>query len=299
MLYNPAFAGNVDLGRFALSYRNQWPGIQGRFVSYAASYEHYFNDINSGMGLQIVNDRAGTGGLTTTGFNYMYSYQIRINRKLSILAGIKAGFYNRRFDFNKLIFADQIANDDAPVSNVNGFRDKVGFANFGQGLVFYHMEKYWFGLSFDHLNRPTNSFGDVNSELALTTAMQGGWNFQANKTINGKGRATITPAFLYKAQQDWDQLDIGLYYKTSPMLFGIWYRGLPLKSNQSSLPNVDALMFLIGIKQDAISFAYSYDATLSRLAGSTAGSHEISIVFEYPQSKRRRPKYFRAPCPKF
>ena len=45
-------------------------------------------------------------------------------------------------------------------------------------------------------------------------------------------------------------------------------------------------MFLIGIKQDAISFAYSYDATLSRLAGSTAGSHEISIVFEYPQTKK-------------
>ncbi|MGB1253256.1 MAG: type IX secretion system membrane protein PorP/SprF, partial [Candidatus Promineifilaceae bacterium] len=39
---NPAFTGNVDLGQFAFSYRNQWPGIPGKFISYSASYEHYF-----------------------------------------------------------------------------------------------------------------------------------------------------------------------------------------------------------------------------------------------------------------
>lgn len=299
MLYNPAFAGNVDLGRFALSYRNQWPGIPGKFVSFAASYEHFFNKLNSGMGLQIVNDRAGSGGLTTSGVNYMYSYQISISRNLSLLTGIKAGFFNRRVDFDRLTFADQIARDDAPASLVENFRDRINFANFGQGLVFYHIEKYWFGLSFDHINRPDNAFGENASELPIRTSIQGGWNFNVNKSINGSGKSTLTAAFLYKAQQDWDQLDIGMYYKTSPLMFGIWYRGLPLKSTPNNRPNTDALMLLFGLKYDRISIAYSYDATISALSGNTAGSHEISISLEYPKSKRRKPRYFRAPCPKF
>jgi len=299
MLYNPAFAGNVDLGRFALSYRNQWPGIQGKFVSFAASYEHFFNKLNSGMGLQVVNDRAGSGGLSTTAINYMYSYQISINRNLSVLAGLKAGFFTRRVDFDRLTFADQIARDDAPTSIVENFRDRVNFSNFGQGLVFYHIEKYWFGLSFDHLNQPSNSFGEDASELPIRTSMQGGWNFNVNQSLNGKGKATLTAAFLYKAQQDWDQLDLGVYYKSSPIMLGIWYRGLPLKSNPANRPNVDAIMILLGLKYDRISFAYSYDATISTLAGNTAGSHELSISIEYPKSKRRKPRYFRAPCPKF
>lgn len=300
MLYNPAFAGNVDLGRFALSYRNQWPGIPGRFVSLAASYEFFFNKIKSGMGVQFVNDRAGSGGLSTNGFNYLYSYQISLSRNLSILAGLKAGLYGRRVDFSKLTFADQIARDNAPASMVNNFRDKVNYANFGSGVVFYHQKKYWFGLSFDHLNTPNNSFEGTDAQLDLLTAMQGGWNFDVNKNLNGNGRATLTAAFLYKAQQRWDQLDLGVYYKTAPLLFGVWHRGLPLlKSNEGSGPNVDALMLLFGLKYESISFAYSYDATTSRLSGSTNGSHEISIVIEYPKAKRRRPRYFTAPCPKF
>lgn len=299
MLYNPAFAGNVDLGQFAFSYRNQWPGISGKFVSFAASYEHYFNKLNSGMGIQLVNDRAGSGGLTTTGANYLYSYQITINRQIALMIGLKAGFQSRFYDFNKFTFADQIARDDAPVSIVNNFRDRVNYANFGQGLVLYHREKFWFGTSFDHLNQPTNSFGSVDSKLPIRFSMQGGYNFGVNKNFNGRARGSLTTAFLYKSQLQWDQLDIGLYYKNDPVLFGLWYRGLPIKSNNSSLPNVDAILLLIGYKLDRISFAYSYDITISKLAGNTNGSHEISIAMQYPKSNTRRRRYYRVPCPKF
>lgn len=299
MLYNPAFTGNVDLGRFALSYRNQWPGIPGNFVSYAASYEHYFDEAKSGVGLQFVSDRAGSGGMTTNSANLMYSYQIRINRELSLLAGIKGGLHNRFYDFSKFTFADQIARDDAPESTVEEFRERINFPNFGSGLVFYHQEKYWFGMSLDHINRPMNGFVDETSTLDIQTAIQAGWNFPISKSYGGASSSKVTVAALYKAQRKWDQLDLGLYYRTEPYMLGIWYRGIPFKSNESSLANVDAMVFLMGIKLDRISFAYSYDLTLSALSGNTGGSHEISIILEYPKPKKRRKRFFRVPCPKF
>jgi len=299
LLYNPAFAGNIDLGRFSLGYRNQWPGIPGAFVSYAFSYDHYFSKFNSGMGLQIINDRAGSGGLTTTGANYMYAYQIPIASQTAILAGIKAGYYNRRFDFNRFTFADQIARDDAPESITNNFRESIGYFNFGQGLVFYHIEKYWFGLSFDHLNNPQNSFGENQSQLPVRTSLQGGWNFNVNKNFNGRAQSVLTAAFLYKAQQKWDQLDLGAYYKMEPVSFGVWYRGLPLKSNESSAHNADAILLLAGFDYDRITFAYSYEITISPLINNTNGAHEVSLVLNYPKSKRRKKRYYKIPCPKF
>lgn len=299
MLYNPAFTGNVDLGRFALSYRNQWPGIPGNFVSYSAAYEHYFDEANSGLGVQFISDRAGSGGMTTNSANLMYSYQIRINRKVALLAGIKGGMHSRFYDFSKFTFADQIARDDAPESTVEAFRERINYPNFGTGLVIYHQEKYWFGMALDHINQPMNGFEDETSILDVRTAIQAGWNFPISKGYGGHAGSKVTVATLYKAQRKWDQLDLGMYYQTDPYMVGIWYRGLPLKSNESSAANVDAMMLLMGFKLDRISFAYSYDLTLSALAGNTGGSHEISIILEYPKSKKRRKRFFRVPCPKF
>lgn len=299
LLYNPAFTGNVDLGRFSLTYRNQWPQVQGRFVSFAGSYDHYLSDLNSGVGIQFLTDRAGSGGLTTNMVNFMYSYQIRINRNLAVMTGLKGGIVNRGYDFEKFVFADQIARDGAASVIPAGITEQLNYGNFGAGMVFYHQEKYWAGISFDHLNQPDNSFGYTESFLPIKTSIQGGYNIDVASPLGSRSTGTVTLAALYKSQLKWDQLDLGVYYRTDPILFGVWYRGLPLKNNESSRANVDAILMMVGVKQDRISFAYSYDFTISALAGNTSGSHEITLILEYPKPKRRRSRFFRVPCPKF
>ncbi len=299
LLYNPAFTGNVDLGRFAFSYRNQWPSIPGKFVSFAASYDHYLNKVNSGVGIQFMTDRAGSGGLTSNNVNFFYSYQIRLNRKLSLATGIKGGIVNRKYDFNKFVFADQIARDGAPASVENGFRDNINYPNFGAGVVFYHSEKYWGGISLDHINQPNTAFGNQEAVLPILYSLQGGYNMEVDNALGGRANSIVTFTALYKAQLKWDQLDLGVYYRTEPFLVGLWYRGLPFKDNESAKANVDALLIMVGLKHDRISFAYSYDITISALYGNTAGSHELSLILEYPKSKRRKSRFFRIPCPKF
>lgn len=299
IIYNPAFTGNVDLGRFAFSYRNQWPEVSGKFVSFAASYDHYLSNVNSGVGVQFMTDRAGSGGLTTNNVNFLYSYQIRLNRKVSMMTGIKGGIVTRKYDFEKFVFADQIARDGAPASVETGFRDRVNYANFGTGVVLYHIEKYWAGLSLDHINQPNNSFGEEESTLPILYSAQAGYNIEVLSPLGGRSKSMVTLAALYKAQLKWDQLDLGVYYRTDPLLIGLWYRGLPFKNNEGPRANVDALLMMVGLKVDRIAFAYSYDITISSLAGNTAGSHEISLILEYPKSKKRRSKFFRVPCPKF
>ena len=67
----------------------------------------------------------------------------------------------------------------------------------------------------------------------------------------------------------------------------MWYRGIPgLKAYKKGYGNNDALVGLIGYRIDDLSFGYSYDITISKLAVITSlGSHEISLVYEFNNKK--------------
>lgn len=93
---NPAFAGTARCPRLAMNYRNQWPGIPGNFVTYSASYDQHVDNMNGGLGVLVMNDRAGAGALTTTGASGIYSYQFSVNRFFSIRAGVQAGYYQKK-----------------------------------------------------------------------------------------------------------------------------------------------------------------------------------------------------------
>ena len=80
-----------------------------------------------------------------------------------------------------------------------------------------------------------------------------------------------------KYQDRFLQSDVGLYYYRDPIIFGFWYRGIPLVTSQAG----DAVIGLIGIKTNDIHIGYSYDFTISNLISSTGGAHEISMVYEF------------------
>jgi hypothetical protein len=104
---------------------------------------------------------------------------------------------------------------------------------------------------------------------------------------------SISIAYLFKLQGDYKQLDIGLYWYKTPMVFGLYYRGLPFLTSERG----DAVAFLAGIKAYQLSFGYSYDFTISNLINSTGGSHELSLIFEFQTKKKK--KYHALPCPEF
>ncbi len=56
---NPAFAGSNQASRAIANYRNQWPNFQANFITYAASFDHFFRKYNSGIGILAMADREG------------------------------------------------------------------------------------------------------------------------------------------------------------------------------------------------------------------------------------------------
>lgn len=303
MYLNPAFTGNTLQGRVAGIYRNQWPAIPKAFISYAFSYDHNLPEINSGLGVIAIHDKAGTGGLKYTSIGGLYSYHVQVSRKVVLRPGFRASYVSRFLDLEALTFSDELARGGGFSTTERDIMQKVNYLDLSAGMVVYS-NKYWFGFAADHINRPNQSLiQEGEALLPAKYSLHGGYNFPVLKTMKGRARSTMTVTANYKAQQKWDQVDFGMYYTQEPLIVGVWYRGIPLiKSYEPGYANNDAVTFMAGAKMKDVRVAYSYDLTISRLASNTAGSHEVSIIWEYITKQKRRDRRrqrFLVPCAKF
>jgi hypothetical protein len=94
-----------------------------------------------------------------------------------------------------------------------------------------------------------------------------------------------------------------LYAIYHPVLFGTWYRGLPLKPQEVNGNNFnsESLIFLLGLQLDQFSISYSFDHVINDLSAFAGGSHEINIIFQWPNKSNKNKKNHRPqkmlPCP--
>ena len=71
----------------------------------------------------------------------------------------------------------------------------------------------------------------------------------------------------------------------------MWYKGLPFPENKIIIDH-DAVAIIVGVEVDDFNIGYSYDITVSGLAGYSGGSHEISLQYYLKPiliSKRKKP----------
>jgi type IX secretion system PorP/SprF family membrane protein len=296
----PSFAGLTEGSRLGTNYRNQWPELPGKFITYAVSFDHNFDAFNSGLGVLILRDQAGSGYLRTTNIGVQYAYDIQINNMWHVRPGVHFAYTERAIDFYKLIFNDQLsAGGTNPGTIEIPPLNRVGDIDFGFSAMGYS-ELFWFGFSLDHLLRPNQSLYDFENDDVLAAKVPIKYQVFGGTKIVKQGRLirplveSIQLAFLFKKQAQFQQLDLGMYWYKNPVVLGVWYRGLPGISKGGQ----DAIIFLAGYKIEQFNFGYSYDFTISRLIGSTGGVHEISLTYSW-KAVRIQKKPRMVPCPDF
>jgi len=285
---NPALAGATGCPRVTLNYRNEWPQLTGNYVTYSAAFDSYVKDIKGGVGILAMYDQQAEGTISTTMIGGIYSYNLKINRKVSLNFGVRAAYIQKYLDWEKLTFGDMIdprrgfiyQTGDVPRGGRRGLFDASA------GLVLF--SKYFYcGVAAHHINQPDESMilGTSNLPVRFTGHMGG------TIPVGRRGRysdgTTIKPAIIYQYQNGFQELNVGGYLNYERLNIGVWYR------------NRDAMVFIVGVKADKFRLGYSYDLTVSKLGnGLTGGSHEVS--FQMDIKCRRKPKNFRKiNCPSF
>lgn len=297
---NPAFTGANVCSRVSTTYRNQWPGVSKTYRSYLLSADHYIQTANIGVGLLFGNDVAGTGDLSTIVINPLLAYELKVNRKLSMRFGVQPGMGMKSLNFNALLFGDQIARG-GNVTTVEVPTQSKTYFDIGAGTLLY-TKKYWLGISAYHLTRPDVALmGNGDGILPIKYSVHGGAKYAFNpKERNLYAQRSISPAFNYRGQREFDQLDVGLYFTQYIINLGVWYRGIPvLKAYQPGYANNDAIAVIIGLKTDRFNIGYSFDYTISKLTGLTHGAHELTLSYQLCKFKKRKRTRMQVPCPKF
>lgn len=305
MFMNPAFAGTSIQSRAAMTYRNQWPAIPGAFVSYNFAFDHFVSQVNSGVGLTVQHDKAGTGGMSYTAVGLQYAYEIRVTRRISVRPALNFGFGSSYLDVDKLTFSDQLAREDDGAATLDPDRSRfvqepVNYPDLGAGFLVFS-KKFWFGAALQHINEPVQSLTGGDTKLPKKLSVQGGMRIKLSDVSAFRSRQAIVPAFNYQAQGLFDQLDIGFYYEYDPVVIGLWYRGIPLiKNNGYDYLNHDAIAALVGYEINNMKIGYSYDLTVSKLSANSGGAHEITWSIEFASKhKKKRNKRRVMPCAKF
>lgn len=280
---NPGLTGLTEGARFSANYRNQFPGFNQAYRTYALSYDQYFDAINSGAGIWVLSDDAGDGILKTVKVAGIYAYRLKLDRDLYLRMGTEIGIVQTTLNWNLLTFGDQIddyygkispggtpypTDENAPEKNSTLYPD------IGLGMVLYGKHIYG-GVAIRHLNQPRSDFLGTNPNLTPGIPMR--WTFHAGGTwpvfsgsFGRKSNALIAPSLMYVYQGPFRQFNGGLSFEAGPVTFGGFYRNA---SGQS-----ESIIGSIGLRSNQLKIGYSYDATISGFQES-GGSHEIGLIF--------------------
>ena len=285
---NPALAGSTGCPRINMNYRNEWPQLTGNYVTYSASFDTYSKDINGGVGLMATYDQQAEGTISTTMLGGIYSYNLKINRKTSLMFGARAAYYQKFLDWNKLTFGDMIdprrgfiyQTNDIPRGGKRGFFDVSG------GAVIF-TKKFYAGVAAHHANQPDESMILGESKLPVRITAHMGGTIPIGRRGRYSDGTTIKPALIYQYQNGFQELNVGAYLNYNVLNIGVWYR------------NKDAFVFILGAKTEKFNIGYSYDLTVSKLGnGLTGGSHEISMQINL-KCKKKAKNFRKISCPSF
>lgn len=285
---NPAYTGTSEFFSSYLNYRSQYDAFDVPYQTIHFSGDYHFQNRSSGLGISFNNDKSGPGYLTNTKFHILYASGVKISPKYTLRLGLKAGMLFRKLNFSDLIYADQLDNNgniSGPSAEPTNATDQIALPSIGSGLLFFH-EKYWFGIAGDHLNNPDQSIIIGGSKLPPKFVFHTGYKFAF---LNARGRVkknlnefSLIPMAQFKLQGPLQQFDIGIHSIIEPVMFGFWYRGIPIPSfEKDGLINQDALIFLFGLKLDDLVFSYSYDLGIGELKNTNLGSHELTISLKF------------------
>jgi len=276
---NPAYSGVMGVTNLSVLYRSQWQGYNGTFeeggapTTFMASFNTPIFRVRSGAGFYFVNDNIGPQN--NIQFMGSYAYHLGVGKgKLSF--GVRAGIFGQSIDFNKY----RAVNPDDPsllTGQESQFRPDMGVG------IYYKAEKYYAGVSLNHLLKAEFDFGTdvLRNALKNNMIINGGYSYELNYDI------ILTPSLLVKTDFVSYSFDISVLGTYREKFWG----GLSYRQSE-------AIIVLFGInllKDKSLRLGYSMDYIIQAQKAKQATSHELLLSYNMPAMTGGGKKIIRTP----
>ncbi|MCC9165384.1 PorP/SprF family type IX secretion system membrane protein [Pontibacter harenae] len=275
---NPAFTGLNHDWSVSFAHRNQWPALNGSFVTNQLTADFSIPGQKGAAGLILQQDRAGIGGLRKLHAALSYGYHTTFTKKWAIAAGLQASITSLALSYDNLVFGDQLSDNGMVAvtsAEINSFEPTNYLSVSVGGLAF--TDQFWIGLTAAQLNKPSYGFGQ-NTKLPIQFTANTGYKFYARSYVKqGKlFELSFSPAVTYTRQENFSRTDIGLYTILTPLTLGFVYKGVPV----SDLEQDQTLALIAGLQLEQFKVGFSHDVGISGFSRQAGGANEISLIFE-------------------
>ncbi|MDR3246270.1 MAG: type IX secretion system membrane protein PorP/SprF [Prevotellaceae bacterium] len=277
--YNPAATGASNYLNVFLIGRQQFVGFNGAPSTQVLNAHNYFNQINSGLGLTVINDKIGP----ESSINAKVAYAYYVHFEDSYLSfGLGGGVLYKNLDINKLIAESGPPSSDPTIASYIGRSNKVN-ADFDFGVEF-NTAQFQVGASVTHLNVSPIKINNLQSgrHMYLYT------KYTFNLDLDWK----LAPS-LVAHMSAWPimQLDVN----TMATYKDRFWLGASLRTSDEFV--MESVVGFAGLFiTDFLGLGYSYDLNLAPIRKYTNGSHEISLRFRIGKGEgsggTRTPRFF-------
>jgi len=270
MLYNPGSAGSSGMICATAMTRQQWVGFKGApssTVFHVNAAVRPFK-INSGIGITIINDRAGFDTDNSLMLSYSYIAQVGQGR-LGI--GINLGMLNKAIDPTwNIPSGDQFVPPSGDPLIPEG---KESFIAFDMGLgLFYSTSDYYAGLSVTHLTEPSIKYTKGTPYVARQYYATAGYTVR----LPNPSLELIPSLFVFSDGKIFQPTVTTIVRYNKKVWGGVSYRA------------GDALSGIIGLElYNGLRIGYSYDFPMNDIKMSTSGSHEFVVNYCFDLSLGR------------
>jgi len=295
----PALAGtSYGAVRTSLNYRsslNQFDQIQTTAI--AADMSLLENDRNPdymGVGLHIMQDKAGTFENLKSMVTVSYHKSVGRTRKSYVAFGIQSGIDNSRLNFEGLSTQSQwtATGYDGTLSSGESFLyESVSVFDFQAGALWYtflsNKSSLLFGLATFHIMPANRSFLGQNYKMNQKYVAHASASFELSKKV------TALPMIMFSVQNGIAVIYPGAEFeytldKIKRISCGVWIR------------NLDACTLVAGMEYAQFSAAMSYDLMISSIReASTQGGIEFKVGYKFSKRLKGATQYRSNPSPRF
>ena len=289
LLRNPSLAGlfTGDV-RVQMVYRDQWNSFTNAYKSGSLNAE-YKMPVGKGddfltAGIQILYDKAGTAGLTTTNFLPALNYHksLSSNKTTYLSVGFMGGLVEKSIDRSKVTtnaqydgvaFNPALADGETFSNPKYDYFDGAVGASFNSAFGAEDANTYFLGIAYHHFNRPRNSFyrnaaAALNPKIVLSGGLK--FNIDANTYFTLQGD--------YSKQGSFNEAIAGVLYSykvgepDEPQY--VIHGGAFMRWKDAFIP-------VIKIDYNPFSVALSYDVNVSQLKTVSQGRGGVELSISY------------------
>jgi type IX secretion system PorP/SprF family membrane protein len=297
LLRNPALAG-IFTGDYRIQgvYRDQWNSFTDayRTGSFNGEFKWHVGEHNDYLttALEVFYDKAGTAALETTELLPAVNYHKSLSddRPMFLSVGFMGGIIEKSLDLSKVTTNSQYngtAYDPALPIGETILTPNIHYLDGSLGLSFNtaygedNQNSFYAGFSYQHLNRPKNSFYDnptvqLDPKVVVSAGIKSIVNDYSYFTLHAdwskQGPATEVIGGILYSYRLGNTFRIGHDPDDYPYTFTL---GALVRWNDAIIPVIKLEM------NNSYSFGLSYDINISSLntASEDRGGFELSLVY--------------------